>query len=387
MPELSAFRGLRYAHSGSSPDITVLVAPPYDVVDEDERKQLEARNKHNAVHVELPQEDGGTDRYANARCLLDEWQREGVLVLDDAPSLTVYRMSYTDENKRGRHTLGVLGALSMSDGGLLPHEHTTPKAKDDRLNLLRTCRTNVSPIWALAPTPGLSALIAPAGEPDAAATDDDGVLHQSWKISEPALIDKIGDLLRDTPVIVADGHHRYEVARAYRDERRAATGDRPGDYDAVLAYVVELDDEQLTVGAIHRLVSGLPPDYDLVTALARYFVAERLEDDAEPQGLAVVTRDGAWQLRPHDETAHALDSSRVAEALSSAPEHTLTYQHGRETVLAAVRDSGADAAFLLRPATVEQIADTGRSGTRMPPKTTFFWPKPRTGMVFRPVKD
>jgi uncharacterized protein (DUF1015 family) len=152
----------------------------------------------------------------------------------------------------------------------------------------------------------------------------------------------------------------------------------------VLAYVVELDDDQLTVGAIHRLVSGLPAGFDLVAALSPSFLAESTDN---PTALSVITRDGAWQLTPKDETAHALDSSRIADALDALPPHTLTYQHGKGTVLRAVAEGRADAAFLLRPATVEQIAETGRSGVRMPPKTTFFWPKPRTGMVFRPVDD
>jgi uncharacterized protein (DUF1015 family) len=379
MPDFSPFRGLRYS---KAPDLSDVVAPPYDVIDDEQRAALEARSEYNAVRVELPRDEGATDRYTNARCLLEEWTASGVLARDDSPSLTAYRMTYTDESGRRRHTLGVLGALDMAEGGLLPHEHTTPKAKDDRLNLLRACQANVSPIWALAPAPGLSALIDVDGPPAASAIEDDGVVHEAWLIRDTRQVAAIAEGLAGNPVLVADGHHRYEVARAFRDEQRSANGDQPGEYDAVLAYIVELDDEQLTVGPIHRLVDGLPDGFDLVAALDPYFGAAPVE---EPTALAVVTRRGAWNLQPRDEAAHALDSSRVAEALAGLPAHTVTYQHGRNTVLRAVKEGRADAAFLLRPATVEQIADTGRSGVRMPPKTTFFWPKPRTGMVFRPL--
>jgi uncharacterized protein (DUF1015 family) len=381
MPELTPFCGLRYT---GTHDLSALVAPPYDVVDDQERARLESRSEHNAVRVEMPRDDGEVDRYTNARRLLDGWRMTGAIALDDAPTLTAYRMSYTDEAGNARHTLGVLGALAIADGALLPHEHTTPKAKDDRLNLLRACKTNVSPIWGLAPAAGLSALLEPDGAPIGVATDDDAVRHEAWIISDPARIQAIAAHVAGSAVLVADGHHRYEVARAYREEQRAANGDQPGGYDAVLAYVVELDDAQLTVGAIHRLVAGLPAGFDLVGALEPFFIAER---EAGADALAVVTPSGAWRLTPRDPDAHALDSSRVAEALATLPEHTLTYQHGKGTVIRAVEEGRADAAFLLRPATVEQIADTGRLGVRMPPKTTFFWPKPRTGIVFRPLTD
>jgi len=229
MPPLLPFRGLRYT---LGPDLSAVLAPPYDVIDDADRKDLEARSDYNAVRVELPQENGPLDRYANARCLIDDWTGAGVLALDDAPTLTAYRMTYTDEAGSRRATTGVLGALTMSEGGLLPHEHTTPKAKDDRLNLIRACKTNVSPIWALAPTPGLTALLDLDRQPDAYGTDDDGVVHEAWTITDPATLEAVNAHLASSAVIVADGHHRYEVARAYRDEQRAANGDKDGAYDA-----------------------------------------------------------------------------------------------------------------------------------------------------------
>jgi uncharacterized protein (DUF1015 family) len=381
MPPLLPFRGLRYT---IGPELSAVLAPPYDVIDESQRRALEARSDFNAVRVEVPQDDGATDRYTNAGCLLDAWTQKGVLALDATPSLTVYRMTYTDESGTRHATTGVLGGLDMAEGGLLPHEHTTPKAKDDRLNLLRACRTNVSPIWALAPTPGLTGLLDTSRPPDATATDDDGVVHDAWVLTDTARIDAVTQLLASSSVIVADGHHRYEVARAYRDERRAATGEAAGDYDAVLAYIVELDDAQLTVGPIHRLITGLPDGFDVIAALSETFTVEPVDG---PTAFGVVTKTGAWRLSPQADDGHTLDSSRIAAALEHFPHHELAYQHGKSTVVRAVEEGRADAAVLLRPATVDQIAETGRSGVRMPPKTTFFWPKPRTGVVFRPVND
>jgi len=401
VPRLSPFPGVRYAAPGGRLDD--LVAPPYDVIDAADAARLASRSDHNAVLLESPADEPERDRYAVAAARWSGWRESGVLVDDPEPALYVYRMGYHDTAGRPRQTTGVLGALELSppgDGQILPHEHTTPKDKADRLQMLRACRANLSPIWALSPAGGLSALCEPAGPPDARATDEDGTHHRLWRVTAPATVEAIGHLVASAPVIVADGHHRLEVALAYRDERRAA-GAAPGSpADAVMAYVVELADEQLMVRPIHRLVSALPPGFDLLAALRGYFEVTALDGlapdgpalagaMAEAGALGLRSARGTFLLRPTtatDATAGAdLDSSRLDVALAALPEHTLTFQHGAGTAMASVAAGQADAALLLRPATVDQIAATGRGGDRMPPKTTFFAPKARTGMVFRDI--
>jgi uncharacterized protein (DUF1015 family) len=206
-------------------------------------------------------------------------------------------------------------------------------------------------------------------------------------------------------LLVADGHHRYETALAYQAERRATAshagepGDEPGGsssagYDAVLALVVELSEQQLQVMAIHRVVSGLPAGFDLVSGLGTSFelrptAAEGpklLSEMAGAGALALVTASGCWLATPRATGAAAgydLDSSRIDAALAGLPQHVLTYEHEIAHALLAVRTGEATAAVFCRPATVSQIARTAHGGDRMPPKTTFFWPKPRTGMVMR----
>ncbi|MBV9256153.1 MAG: DUF1015 domain-containing protein [Actinobacteria bacterium] len=392
MPRFEPFAGLRYS---SDLPLDEVISPPYDVIDEPERKRLEERNAFNSVRVELPQPDGTLDRYAAAQALLDQWRATGVLVRDDAPSFYVYRMEFADEHGRPRHTTGVLGALELSkpgEGDVLPHERTMSKPKDDRLNLLRAAQANLSPVWGLSMAPGLAKLTAVDGPADAEAVDDDGVRHQLWRVSDPEQLSAISDTVASAPVVIADGHHRFETALAYRDERRAANGDTAGDYDFLMAYIVELVDDELTVEAIHRLINGLPDDFDVLAALDPFF-------DRAPVGglpdlgpaLGVVTAEGIWRLEPRAETTaqaeHDLDSSRLDVALETFPAHDLSYQHGRELVVAAVDEGRAQAGVLLRPATVAQIAETGRTRTRMPEKTTFFYPKLRTGLVFREVTD
>ncbi len=397
VPRLFPFAGTRYRADGA--DLDAVVAPPYDVVSPQERDALVARSELNAARLEIPAEEGGRDRYQVAATLWEQWQRDGVLAPDGEDSFYVYRMGFRDRHGRPRQTSGVIGALELSPPGqgILPHEHTTPKDKTDRLELLRACRANLSPIWVLSPAPGLSDLLEPTGPPVARATDDQGAHHRLWQLSRPATLAAIAEVVSEAPVLVADGHHRYETALAYQQERRAATGGAPGAYDAVMAYVVELAEEQLSVGPIHRVLSGLDRGFDVVGALSAHFEVSSdgpadpgLADRMDRAGaLGLVTAQGAWLLRPREETVaaarHSVDSSLLGVALDSLPPHSMEYEHGRERVLAAVASGRAQAGVLLRPATVAQIAEVARGGERMPPKTTFFEPKVRTGMVFRAV--
>ena len=348
--------------------------------------------------VELPETDlrGGRDRYAVATELFTRWQAKGILAADPVPSLYPYRM--TDPS--GRATTGVIGALGLGEPGsesdILPHEQTLPKPKSDRLDLLRATRANLSPIWGLSMAPGVTATFDPTDDdPVADAYDDDGVRHQLWVLSDPDAVAAVGAAVAKAPVVLADGHHRYETARAYQAECREADGGQPGPYDLVMALVVELAEDQLTVGAIHRTVSGLPEDFDLVGALAPWFDVVRAgaADDrtlgalADSRSLAMVTGGQAYLLLPQAEVqeqeGNDLDSNLIATALEALPPHEVMHRHSVAEALQALRDGEGQAAFLLRPVTVAQIDEWANARRRMPPKTTFFSPKPRTGMVFR----
>ena len=396
MPRFEPFRGLRYA-SDLAP-VAQVIAPPYDVITATERVHLASRHQANSVLVELPEADlqGGRDRYAVAADLFSRWLAQGILRVEDGPSLYPYRMTDTT----GRSTTGVVGALGLAEpgeeGDVLPHEQTLPKPKTDRLDLLRATRANLSPIWGLSMATGVTATFDPTDdEPVADAYDDDGVRHQLWVLSEVDAIAAIGAAVGAAPVVLADGHHRYETARAYQAERRAANGGQAGPYDLVMALVVELAEEQLSVGAIHRTVSGLPEGFDLVGALSESFDVVRAgAADARTLGalqdsgsLALVTGGEAYLLLPrhglYEEAGNDLDSSLVALVLARLPEHEVTHRHSVDEAMEALRTGGGQAALLLRPVTVKQIDEWANERRRMPPKTTYFSPKPRTGMVFR----
>jgi uncharacterized protein (DUF1015 family) len=387
------FTGIRY--DLARVDLAEVIAPPYDVIDARQRAALAARDPHNAVRIDLPDEADGDQRYEMAKDQLAAWLDDGTLVLDERPSFTLYRMTATDDAGIERRTTGVIGALELSPPGtdILPHEHTTKKAKSDRLDLLRSCRANLSAIWGLSLAKGLTDLLPVDEEPLADLSDEDGVRHTVWRIDDPTTCRAIAAAVAEQPVVVADGHHRYETSLAYQAEREAADG-QAGDAGATLAYIVELVEDELTVHGIHRLLSGLPEGTDLVAALAPWF-----EDAGPPPGdrpvtaamvaagcLTLVLPDREVLLRPRPDAladARDLDSSRLDVGLASLPPHELSFQHGVDNVRAAVAAGTAQAGVLLRPATVAQIEATAHGGERMPPKTTFFHPKPKTGLVFR----
>lgn len=401
VPRFEPFTGLRYSHSHIR-SLEDVVCPPYDVISEPERLALEARSPNNIVRLELPVEDGDVpgDRYDRAAVLLDGWRDGGVLHRDPGPSFYGYRMTYTDPSGVERSTVGVIGALGLEKpgSGILPHEETTPKAKTDRLDLLRATRANLSPIWGLSPASGLSDLLQPPPHPIDHATDEDRVLHELWPIVDPERTAAITKTVESEPVLIADGHHRFETALNYQAER-SAEGAAGEDESFVMALIVELSEEQLTVQAIHRLISGLPAgadaEADVEALFGRWFditptepvdrtIVTRMDDAG---ALAVLTPAGAWLARPKPEVdaaaKHDLDSSRLDVALAGIPRHDLAFQHGWDNAAAAVATGQADIAVLLRPPSVAQIAAISQGGVRMPPKTTFFWPKPRTGMVVR----
>lgn len=394
MPRLEPFTALRY---DPSVPLDEVVAPPYDVVGPEERAKLASRHRANSIHVELPVKDAlsGLDRYRTAARLLSSWVEEGLLRRDEAPSMYPYRMT----GPGGGTTTGIIGALACEprDGDVVPHEQTIRKDIGDRLDLLRACHANLSPIWGLSLTEGLTKAYEPLGPPGRTATDDSGTVHQLWVIDDPAAIESISQGVAQAPVVIADGHHRYETAVAYQAERRSARDGAPGDYDLVMALVVELSEAQLSVGAVHRVLSRVPPGIELLQVMGRWFDCELAGDVAEDLAgelvrsgtLALVTRDGTWALTPRPEASRVagsnLDSSLVALALDEVAGVIPTFSYDWRDAVRAVTGGDADATLLLRPVTVAQISNWAHERRRMPPKSTHFHPKPRTGMVFRPV--
>jgi uncharacterized protein (DUF1015 family) len=395
VPRFEPFPALRYA---PGVDWSRVIAPPYDVLSEADLDRLEAFDAHNIVHVDVPRERDGAGRYDAAGARLREWIAAGVLVRDDEPSFTLYRMAFVDATGRDRDIVGVLGALEVVDEGageVLPHERTTPKASTDRLDLTRATNANLSPVWGLSLADGLTRLLVEPGEPIGSVTFD-GVTHTVERVTDPARVAAISAMVWSDDVLIADGHHRYGVARLYRDEVRAATGADDTAAELTLAFVSELVADQLSVEAIHRvyrdidravLVSALEAGFELEPAGP---VDAATLTEMERRGcLCLVDRDGSgtWLLpRPGAfDDVRALDGAWLEHVLDGT-DASVTYQHGvSELRELMATDPSVTAAVLIRPVSVAEIERTAREGLLMPPKSTFFTPKLRTGLVVRPL--
>jgi uncharacterized protein (DUF1015 family) len=401
VPDLAPFRGLRYT---AGPDLTAVTAPPYDVIDADERAALLAEHPNNAVRLILP-EGTADDAYDVARDTLAAWRADGTLAPDATPALYAYRMDAPRPGGGTHRTVGVIGALGLPAGSVggdvLPHERTLPKAKSDRLALLRATRANFDPIWGLTLAGGLSDLAAGA-PPVARSVDPAGVVHELGIIDDDERIAAVRALVASQPMVLADGHHRFDTACTYRAEVGA-----PG-AEAILCLVMSLDDAQLDVRPFHRLVRGAPAD--LRERLGAHWgvrpfgaptpeVVGRLVAAMEGEdGLGLVDEGGAALLTPipplapvvaempeplRDVDAARFDAS-VRPLLDGA---TLAYRSDAASVAGMVVAGEADAALLLRGVTVEQIRAAADARVLMPEKTTYFAPKPRTGMVMRAFDD
>jgi uncharacterized protein (DUF1015 family) len=392
VPRFEPFAAIRYA----TDDLASVIAPPYDVLSDADVDALEAKSIHNVVHIDVPR--GGADRYRVAAKTMRAWLDEGLLVSDSRPSFTIYRMRFTDSAGMPRDISGVLGGLQVVDleaGGVLPHERTTAAASTDRLDLTRATAANLSPVWGLSLASGLTELLAEPGEPLGAVTDA-GVEHVVERVTDPKRMAAIQDLLDADDVLIADGHHRYGVSRTYRDEVREATGRTDTPAELTLAFINELIEDQLSVEAIHRLYTDIDPT-DLATALARSFELiptqrpspETLAAMATEGFLALCTRAGSWRLEAKPgrfDGVRALDGGWLETALADVA-LTVSYQHGLEEALGEVEGGRATAAVLIRPVSVAEIERTAREGLLMPPKSTFFTPKLKTGFVIRSLSE
>lgn len=387
MPSFIPFRGLRYADAAGR--VEDLVSPPYDVFGLDERERLASLSPRNIVHVDYPLESDGPDRYRSAAATLDEWRTDGTIIVDQTECFYLYRMQFTDDVGDKRNTVGVVGGLGLQDSDVLPHEQTTPKAQSDRLDLLEATGVNLSPIWGLSLSAGLTSVLDAPGHPLAEVVDWSGVRHRLERVDDPGRLREISEHLSAAPVLIADGHHRLAVSRAYL----ATSGSRQPGATHAMTYVAELTEPQLSIAAIHRLLDGVAAE-ELLDALSR--THEQIgEVDVGPETLVTMRSTGAVCLVRPDHTGTLLrpregqlpgvrpiDSARLEAAFAELP-ISYAYQHGLSETLGRLASEGHSAAVLINPVPIRQIRDVAETGQLMPPKSTFFTPKLLTGLVMR----
>jgi len=384
--EVRAFRALRYDERAAGA-LSDLICPPYDVISPEQRRTLEARSPRNFVRVELP--DESLQGYAHAGELLRTWTRDGTLLADE-PAIYLHEHEFSVAGKRQRRR-GVFVALRLypaSDRVVLPHELTFPKAKADRLEVLRATRANTSPVFAMVDPAAMAALRGANPTPIAEASLGDD-RHWLSRVSGGA-VDEFQRKMRDQRVYIADGHHRYETALNYANERNAPAESAER---FCLTYLCSLDDPGLRIFATHRIVRGSAEALD--AAVARSFDTAPIDRGAlgDVQPGIVLARGGRFTrlaLRTGTDLSRMPAAWRtlpvaIAEELLVKPARDagaeISYEHDTERAIAAALDRAT--AILLRavdPATLRAVADAGE---RLPQKTTYFYPKVPAGLLIR----
>ncbi len=393
MPIFAPFLGLRF----QTEILEESVAPPYDVLSDEEVATLRASSPSNVTWIDVPQAIDGPNPYEIAATKMAEWRSTGVVVSDDEPTFTIYRMTFTDETGVVRTISGVIGALEVVDdqaGGVLPHERTTPKASTDRLDLTIATQANLSPIWGLSRAHGLSEALSAPGEVLGQFSIGD-VTHTVERVSDQSRIAEIQRLVESADVLIADGHHRYGVARQFRTYAQDREPRIADEASTTMVFVNEMSPEQLAVAAIHRLYTDVDVTVLREALLQSYnVIAEAPADEqvlqlmADNSAIALVSGKNIVELlvprRDADLGDRDLDGARLETALTSIS-HSVRYQHGVSNVVSAVTSGQASAGILIRPVPFEEIVRTAEQGDLMPPKSTFFTPKLLTGLVIRPM--
>jgi len=422
MVAVAPFRGLRFDPAVIG-DPGLVVTPPLDVITPQLRTAYEQLSRHNVIRLS-PGRDVSDDpgHYDQVAKLLTAWREEGALRLDPQPGLYLYAETYGVRGER-RVQRGVLTVVELDDSRrwVLPHEGTLTSLVTDRLRLLEATRANLSPVFGLYAGSGRTAALldqVAAATPAVDATDPAGIGHRVWPITDPATVAAWRALLAPERVLIADGHHRWRAALAYRDAMRRAhpAVQRPdAPWERILAYLVDTDDAGPAVLANHRLLKGVPGG-TVLAALAGDFDAVRLGSATEiEEGLAELPREAlafglyapgeSWLLVARDPAALAAETGLGRWPLDVEVLHGPvlagrlgvrdTGRNGRQGVSYGAdlnraaqridRNGGCSSLLALRPAPFRDVLAIAQAGETLPPKTTFFHPKPRDGLVLRPL--
>jgi uncharacterized protein (DUF1015 family) len=420
VPDLRPFRGLRY-DPARAPDVSAVLCPPYDVISPGQRDELLARDLHNAVRLELPSATpaSATDAdFAAAAATLRQWLDDGTLVRDERPMMYVYEQHYQSNDGTPRVARSFFCELRLEsygpDSGVRPHEHTLGPAKEHRFRLLSATRTHLSPVLLIYEADTRSLLDAiVAGAPTATAVGPDGSGQRVWAI-DPEVVPAARELLAlagSAPLTIADGHHRYETALRYWDTPGAAPK-----ADHVLALLYSATSDGLALAPWHRVITNVGDTGRVLAAARELYSSEdvdtvfallaRLAESEQAGLLGVWTRSGGSVLRvKHDQTGslvigpgseivRSLDVSVLSGTLNAMigtdeagliAESRLSYTHDAAEAVRLVEERAADVAFILRPTAVTQVMAVAAAGDFMPAKSTYFYPKASTGLVFDPL--
>jgi uncharacterized protein (DUF1015 family) len=435
MAAIRPFRALRY-NTTDPLSVALVTAPPYDCINAEEQEELYRTHPHNIVRIILgkgtPVDTDKHNRYTRAASLMTKWRQTGILSRDSQPALYFYQQEFEIDGKTYLREgfLARVGLEEFGTGKIFPHEETMPGPKEDRLKLMRATRANTEPIFGLFPDPenAVTALFHAAGQscdPLVQTVDGNGIVHRLFGCSDAVVIKRVADAMAAKPIFIADGHHRYETALAYKREREAA-GETVGPEHPVagiLMLCVSMHHPGLAVLPAHRILSGLPSltVERLRKATAEHFDWQELVGaeatsarvDAHlkasrghafglwvrgtPKAFVLTLKDckimdqfaadhaKAWRKLDVAILDRVLLKNDLPKAVDPADKPKLSYVHLTQQGFDAVHEDGADAAFILRPLPVQSLQDVAGQGERMPAKSTYFYPKAISGLVMNPL--
>lgn len=406
MAEIRPFKALRYnTKLVKGEEVT---APPYDVVSDEYRETLYSKSPYNIIKIDFGKDGGQGDRYQTARQLLHQWIEEGILVKDNEDSLYQYDIEYKIDNKNLKLS-GILCLLKLSEfgKGVYPHEATHSKPKTDRLNLMKACLANISPIFALY----RGDRVTPPEESsvDFQSTDSNGAQHKLIKHTDVDYINGFVQSLKDRGVFIADGHHRYEVALEFKNLAEAGlVGDLPRvrnyvPWDYVMVYLVNINASDITILPTHRLVKSLPLISEIENLLSEHFQIQRIAYKGQPdhvkktlaesgqKAIGLYTGDREWLLLRYKNNAlydmpqelRSIDTVILQELILKRDLKTeeITYEMDLEKAFKLTERGDYKAVFVLNPTRIEEVEQVALKNLRMPPKSTYFYPKLLTGMA------
>lgn len=429
MASIAPFRGIRY-NLEKIGDLSLVVAPPYDVITPSAQDRYYAQHPQNVIRLilgkELPGDDEKENRYTRAREFFHSWLKEGVLVQDHVPCLYLYEQRFvhprTGESLRRLGFLALVKLEPWSARVIFPHEKTFDKPKQDRLALIKTCSANFEPVFAFYPDPleTVQALLEEEAEKDPAIDFlEEGIEHRLWPIRDEGRIREIVEVFRGGRLFIADGHHRYETALAFRDELEKADPAPPEvkakrSYQYVMMLLVSAHDPGLVILPTHRLLKSIPhPSADaLLEEVRRFFTVEardlrqgreaedikRVLEEMERLGqgrcvlgmslggkdLYLLTLRGDVLQRPLGPDVRVLHQLLI-EGLFGASLEEIAYTRDEVEALRAVMAGRSRLAFFLNPPRIIEVQETAEAQELLPPKSTFFYPKPLSGLVIRRI--
>jgi uncharacterized protein (DUF1015 family) len=408
MNHFSPFKGTRY--NKEKVIIKKVVSPPYDVISLQQRDSFYEQDPHNVIRLELNRD---ADPYQGAKKFFDEWKRDNILIRDEAPGYYIYYQTFTMPEGAQVTRRGILGRLKVtpySEGNVLPHEQTLPKAKEDRFKLLEAAHTNFSPIFGLIDDEALifdhtaDAVTAnpPLADIDEKLASGNTVRHTLWRLSDPALVTRIEKLVSAKKIVIADGHHRYETSVTF-----AASHPEIHGADHIMIYLANIHGEGTAILPTHRILHGVSGfnEYEFLSQLKKIFRIEIKEKRGDALAL-LSERDVLTVIQFSEEPRFVVvyDEAASGSALERLPVYrlhekilkpiagltqeqidaktNLLYPHSVKELDEMIANTPCDAAFILRSVTPAEMLAVTKEGNFMPQKSTFFYPKLLTGLVF-----